>query len=119
HVITARVDDWLVRQTLVCREAESRFRTESASETSYPPDDSESRVDFLLLDPPRTGADPTVIEGILSLRPKQISYVSCDPATLARDLKPLLAAGYSLESIAAFDMFPQTHHVETIVKLRA
>jgi tRNA/tmRNA/rRNA uracil-C5-methylase (TrmA/RlmC/RlmD family) len=76
-------------------------------------------VDFLLLDPPRTGAENVVINGILDLRPRHISYVSCDPATLARDLKKLLAGGYALESVAAFDMFPQTHHVETVVHLTA
>ena len=74
-------------------------------------------VDFLLLDPPRTGAENKDIQGILALRPSQISYVSCDPATLARDLKKLIAAGYKLHSIKAFDMFPQTHHVETVVRL--
>jgi len=75
-------------------------------------------LDFLLLDPPRTGAESRVIAGILQLQPKRICYVSCDPATLARDLKKLIAGGYSLDSIVAFDMFPQTHHVETVVHLR-
>ena len=75
-------------------------------------------VDFVLLDPPRAGAESAVIKGILDLRVPHISYVSCDPATLARDLKKLLAAGYSLDSIGAFDLFPQTHHVETVVHLR-
>jgi 23S rRNA (uracil1939-C5)-methyltransferase len=70
-----------------------------------------------LLDPPRAGAESAVIKGILNLRPRTISYVSCDPATLARDLKKLLAAGYIIHSIAAFDLFPQTHHVETVVRL--
>jgi 23S rRNA (uracil1939-C5)-methyltransferase len=73
------------------------------------------QIDFLLLDPPRTGAESRVVAGILQLRPKRICYVSCDPATLARDLKKLIAGGYSLDSIVAFDMFPQTHHVETLV----
>jgi len=75
------------------------------------------RVDLLLLDPPRTGADPEVIAGILALRPEHIVYVSCDPATLARDLRALLDGGFTLDSIKAFDMFPQTHHVETVVHL--
>ena len=74
-------------------------------------------IDLLLLDPPRAGVENKVIEGIHSLRPQQIVYVSCDPATLARDLKKLIAGGYSFHSVAAFDMFPQTHHVETVVRL--
>jgi 23S rRNA (uracil1939-C5)-methyltransferase len=73
--------------------------------------------DFLLLDPPRTGAESRVINGIIKLRSKRICYVSCDPATLARDLKKLTAGGYTLCSLVAFDMFPQTHHVETVVHL--
>ena len=75
------------------------------------------QIDFLLLDPPRTGAESRVIGGIIRLKPKRISYVSCDPATLARDLRKLIAGGYSISSIQAFDMFPQTHHVETVVHL--
>jgi len=75
------------------------------------------QIDFLLLDPPRTGAQSRVIDGILQLKPKRICYVSCDPATLARDLRKIIAGGYSLDSLAAFDMFPQTHHVETIAQL--
>jgi 23S rRNA (uracil1939-C5)-methyltransferase len=74
-------------------------------------------VDFVLLDPPRAGAEDGAVDGILALRPGRISYVSCDPATLARDLKGLTAGGYRLDSVAAFDMFPQTHHVETVVHL--
>jgi 23S rRNA (uracil1939-C5)-methyltransferase len=74
-------------------------------------------VDYLLLDPPRAGAEEGATGGILSLRPRHIAYVSCDPATLARDLKELLDGGYRLDTIAAFDMFPQTHHVEVVAHL--
>jgi 23S rRNA (uracil1939-C5)-methyltransferase len=74
-------------------------------------------VDLLLLDPPRSGAEHGALAGMLNLRPARITYVSCDPATLARDLRELSAGGYALDSIAAFDMFPQTHHVETIARL--
>lgn len=74
-------------------------------------------VDFVLLDPPRTGADTEVINGILNIKPRHITYVSCDPATLARDLRKLIAGGYELIDIQAFDMFPQTHHVETVARL--
>jgi len=76
-----------------------------------------AQLDFLLLDPPRTGAESRVIEGVLNLKPKRISYVSCDPATLARDLRKLITGGYTIDSLTAFDMFPQTHHVETLACL--
>lgn len=79
----------------------------------------QSQIDFILLDPPRTGAESRVIAGVLGLKPERISYVSCDPATLARDLKKLIAGGYILTSVRAFDMFPQTHHIETVVQLVA
>jgi 23S rRNA (uracil1939-C5)-methyltransferase len=94
RVITATVNDW--------------FRNERPG-----------AVDFILLDPPRAGAESAVIKGILDRHPTQISYVSCDPATLARDLKKLMAGGYVVASIAAFDLFPQTHHVETVVRLHS
>jgi 23S rRNA (uracil1939-C5)-methyltransferase len=77
----------------------------------------QGQTDFVLLDPPRTGAESRVIAGVLGLKPRRISYVSCDPATLARDLRKLIAGGYTIESVAAFDMFPQTHHVENVVLL--
>jgi 23S rRNA (uracil1939-C5)-methyltransferase len=93
-VETASLSDWMV-------ETEERVKT----------------VDYVLLDPPRAGAESIVIRGILDLQPKRITYVSCDPATLARDLKKLLAGGYALREIRGFDMFPQTHHVETIAHL--
>lgn len=75
------------------------------------------RPDLLLLDPPRAGAGPQVCARIAALAPRQITYVSCDPATLARDLKSLGAAGYHPTAITAVDMFPQTFHVETVVHL--
>jgi len=77
-----------------------------------------SRIDFILLDPPRTGAERETIEQILKIAPPQISYVSCDPSTLARDLKILCENAYKIESVTALDLFPQTHHVETVVRLQ-
>lgn len=74
-------------------------------------------VDFVLLDPPRAGAESAVINRIIDFRAPRVSYVSCDPATLARDLKKLIAGGYEIESLVAYDLFPQTHHVETVVRL--
>ena len=76
-----------------------------------------AKVDFVLLDPPRAGAESAVIKQIIDFRAPRICYVSCDPATLARDLRKLIAGGYVIESLSAFDLFPQTHHVETVVRL--
>lgn len=73
--------------------------------------------DFLILDPPRAGAGNQVVERIAQLRPARVSYVSCDPATLARDLRVFLDKGYEMRSVAALDMFPQTFHVESVVHL--
>lgn len=74
-------------------------------------------VELVLLDPPRAGAEGDAAQGILALQPARIAYVSCDPATLARDLKIFTTHGYHLDSLQAFDMFPQTHHVETVAQL--
>jgi 23S rRNA (uracil1939-C5)-methyltransferase len=74
------------------------------------------RVAYLVLDPPRVGAKDA-IGGIVRLEPARLTYVSCDPATLARDLRSLLVGGYELTRVAAFDMFPQTHHVEVVAHL--
>ncbi len=103
------VSDWL-KENLECGDL-------SPLSEKRRPIDALEQPDFLLLDPPRTGAESRVITGILGFRPQKICYVSCDPATLARDLKKLISGGYTLDSLAAFDMFPQTHHVETIVRL--
>lgn len=78
---------------------------------------SHGRTPFVLLDPPRTGVPGPAMRGLLRLRPQRIAYVSCDPATLARDVKKLLGAGYELIDLAAIDMFPQTHHVEAVAHL--
>ena len=76
------------------------------------------KPDLVLLDPPRAGLTKQARDLILQMQSPQVLYISCDPATLARDLKQFLSAGYRLESIAAFDMFPQTYHVETMTVLR-
>jgi len=76
------------------------------------------KPDLVLLDPPRAGLTKQARELILQMQSPQVLYISCDPATLARDLKQFLSAGYRLENIAAFDMFPLTYHVETMTVLR-
>ena len=75
------------------------------------------RPDVVLLDPPRKGADPAVLDAIAASSPERIVYVSCDPATLARDLRRLTEAGYSVEQVQPVDMFCWTGHVESVVKL--
>jgi 23S rRNA (uracil1939-C5)-methyltransferase len=76
------------------------------------------KVDFVLLDPPRTGIEKDALLRILEIKPALITYVSCDPATLARDLKIVTENGYEILSVEAFDLFPQTHHVETVAKMK-
>jgi 23S rRNA (uracil1939-C5)-methyltransferase len=74
--------------------------------------------DFLLADPPRAGLGKAVLEHLTRLRPPLMTIVSCDPATLARDLAGLGVAGYAIEQMTMVDLFPQTYHLETVVRLR-
>ncbi len=71
-------------------------------------------ADLLVLDPPRAGAGLEVAAALAALRPRALAYVSCDPATYARDLRVFLDAGWSVASLRAFDLFPQTEHVELV-----
>jgi len=73
--------------------------------------------DAVLMEPPRTGLSPESLMGLLAINAPRLFYLSCDPATLARDLGKLCAGGYRLVRLQAFDMFPQTSHIETLVEL--
>lgn len=73
---------------------------------------------LLVVDPPRKGLDETAINAILALSPARIVYVSCDPATLARDLKLFTQQGYTVKRCKAFDLFPRTAHVECVVSIQ-
>lgn len=73
--------------------------------------------DTLLLDPPRTGISTEAMSGIIGLKASRVVYLSCDPATLARDVKRFSEAGYHLDHIEAFDLFPNTAHIETLAVL--
>jgi 23S rRNA (uracil1939-C5)-methyltransferase len=73
--------------------------------------------DLIVLDPPRSGVGKSVINSLLQLGAPRVRYVSCDPATLARDIAPLLAAGYRIEEVHLFDLFPQTFHIESVMLL--
>jgi 23S rRNA (uracil1939-C5)-methyltransferase len=76
-----------------------------------------ARPDAVLLDPPRPGCAPAVLNAIIEFKPKVLVYVSCNPPTLARDIRILIAGGYRLDSVKPVDMFPQTGHIECVTRL--
>ena len=78
---------------------------------------SGERVDVVCVDPPRKGCDQKTLDAILTIDPRRIVYVSCDPSTLARDLRFLSEHGYGVEKVQPVDMFPWTYHVESVVML--
>ncbi len=79
---------------------------------------SGNRPDLIVVDPPRTGLEGAICALLTDIEAPQFVYVSCDPATLARDLRVLLGGGYVIDSITLADLFPQTFHLETVVRLR-
>lgn len=74
-------------------------------------------ADVVMMDPPRAGSDEAFLGAVLTLRPTRVVYISCNPETQARDLETLVKGGYRVKAIQPVDMFPYTHHVETIVLL--
>ena len=80
--------------------------------------DLRDSYDAVVLDPPRDGCERSVIEAVNDFGVKRVVYVSCNPATLARDCRILSGHGYGLESVRAFDMFPQTAHVESVAVMK-
>lgn len=99
--ITDRVDRYLERLRRDASAAE-RARLQAAT---------------VVLDPPRAGAGRAVIDALADLRPRQLIYVACDPVALARDIGLLAGHGYELAELRAFDLFPNTHHVEAVARL--
>ncbi|CAN5337838.1 23S rRNA (uracil(1939)-C(5))-methyltransferase RlmD [soil metagenome] len=95
----------------------SNVRLASQSVAKFLMENQKKGLDLVLIDPPRSGTEKQTIPKIARLKPAQISYVSCEPSILARDLRTFLDAGYKIDKITAIDLFPQTHHVETVVRL--
>jgi len=99
--VTARVERW-VRELATSANAVQRAKLRSAT---------------IVLDPPRAGAGKDVVSHLANLAPAQLVYVACDPVALARDLGLFAERGYELSSLRAFDLFPNTHHVEAVATL--
>jgi tRNA/tmRNA/rRNA uracil-C5-methylase (TrmA/RlmC/RlmD family) len=100
--ITARVEPWIKKLAATASESE-RARLRAAT---------------VILDPPRSGAGAEVVKNLATLAPAQVVYVACDPVALARDVALFAAEGYSLVRLRGFDLFPHTHHLETVATLR-
>jgi 23S rRNA (uracil1939-C5)-methyltransferase len=91
-----------------------RATTEEYLQRSAP----KQRPDLVVVDPPRGGLGKRVMDALARMSPPRINYVSCDPATLARDLHALLGSGYTIAELHLVDLFPQTFHIESVVKLK-
>lgn len=87
------------------------------AEKIFPKISKKNKIDKIVLDPPRKGCDKRTIKSIIEVQPQKIVYVSCNPSTLARDLKRFIESGYKLDIVQPLDMFPMTTHVETVVLL--
>ncbi|PPG44922.1 23S rRNA methyltransferase [Rathayibacter sp. AY2B5] len=101
RAVTARVDRYL-RDVVAQADTRERARWRAAT---------------VVLDPPRSGAGRAVTDALAELRPAQLVYVACDPVALARDVGALTGAGYELERLESFDLFPHTSHVEAVARL--
>ena len=106
EVIQATTEQYLSRP-------EDRERPGQAAATSP----SVHKADLVVVDPPRSGLGERVARALANMSAPRLTYVSCDPATLARDLVPLLAAGYQVEQAHLVDLFPHTHHLESVIQL--
>jgi len=106
--------DWIGASAITDRV--DRFVARSVAQASAHERDRQ-RAATVVLDPPRSGAGKDVVDGLLALSPAQLVYVACDPVAFARDAALFAAGGYSVRGLRAFDLFPQTHHVELVALL--
>ena len=95
----------------------ARFISADAAKAAAQLEKEGVRPDVVILDPPRKGCDTALIETVVRMAPDRVVYVSCDPATLARDLKLFDTLGYQTQRVTPVDMFPRTHHVESVASL--
>ena len=95
----------------------SNVRAVSATAYDFLRRFAQAEPELVVLDPPRAGVGMNVLELLVASRPQLIHYVSCSPPTLARDLGYLVERGYRLDSVELFDFFPQTFHIECLVRL--
>jgi 23S rRNA (uracil1939-C5)-methyltransferase len=113
EAIGSAVRDLTVNAARAARAVETRqARVEEAL------GDWNERPDFVIADPPRAGLGKAVVRELIRLGAPELSLVSCDPATLARDLAALSAGGYTIKKVTLIDLFPQTYHIESVVRLR-
>jgi tRNA/tmRNA/rRNA uracil-C5-methylase (TrmA/RlmC/RlmD family) len=112
----ANLSDWVGARAVTARV--DRFLEELAAGATAG-EIARLRDATVVLDPPRSGAGRVVIDRITGLRPRQLVYVACDPVALARDVGLLRERGYELAEVTAFDLFPNTHHLEAVARLTA
>ena len=102
---------------LRCGAANARFFCADAGQAAAQLAREGLRPDVIVVDPPRKGCDPEVLQAIAQMGPQRLIYISCNSATLARDCKELDTLGYHLEVAAPVDLFPRTAHVEAVARL--
>lgn len=115
EVVPSAVDD--AHKNAAANGVNAEFYCGDASDVTPKVIEKHGRPSVIILDPPRKGCDASLLETVISTNADNILYVSCNPATLARDLKILCASGYTCAGIQLVDMFPQSGHVETVVLL--
>ena len=117
EIVPEAVED-AKRNAEACGIENAEFICADAASAAKALTDRGTSADAVILDPPRKGCDESLLITVANgFSPERIVYVSCDPATLARDIKILSSLGYKAEEYTVFDMFPRTAHVETVVRL--
>ncbi len=109
---------WARKNSVVpASKAPISYQCENVTRSLYQFNKKSHRFDVVLLDPPRQGLDREAVTNLIAMAPQKIVYISCDPATMARDLTCMCASAYSVTEVTPVDMFPQTHHIESVIVL--